>query len=74
MNKRNNTPMWARLKASEQRRKELELLLQQQEKRLFVEMNHFSRALALLEEYVEENTLLKKKLKRFQSLANEIDV
>lgn len=66
--------MWARLKASEQRRKELELLLQQQEKRLFAEMNHFSRALALLEEYVEENTLLKKKLKRFQSLANEIDV
>lgn len=66
--------MWARLKASEQRRKELELLLQQQEKRLFVEMNHFSRALELLEEYVEENTLLKKKLKRFQSLANEIDV
>lgn len=66
--------MWARLKASEQRRKELELLLQQQEKRLFAEMNHFSRALALLEDYVEENTLLKKKLKRFQSLANEIDV
>ncbi len=66
--------MWARLKASEQRRKELELLLQQQEKRLFVEMNHFSRALALLEEYVEENTLLKNKLKKFQSLANEIDV
>ena len=50
------------------------MLLQQQEKRLFVEMNHFSRALALLEEYVEENTLLKNKLKKFQSLANEIDV
>lgn len=66
--------MWARLKASEQRRKELELLLQQQEKRLFVEMNHFSRALALLEGYVAENTLLKNKLKKFQSLANEIDV
>lgn len=66
--------MWARLKASEQRRRELELLVHQQEKRLFAEMNHFSRALALLEEYVEENTLLKKKLKRFQSLANEIDV
>lgn len=66
--------MWARLKASEQRRKELELLLQQQEKRLFAEMNHFSRALALLEGYVAENTLLKNKLKKFQSLANEIDV
>jgi hypothetical protein len=74
MNKRNSTPMWARLKASEQRRKELELLLQQQEKRLFAEMNHFSRALALLEGYVAENTLLKNKLKKFQSLANEIDV
>ena len=60
MNKRNSTPMWARLKASEQRRKELELLL--------------PRALALLEEYVEANTLLKNKLKKFQSLANEIDV
>ena len=74
MNRKQKTPMWARLKASKQRASELELLLCQQEKRLLDETKKLTRVLVLLERSVSENVALKKRLRALQALANETEV
>lgn len=66
--------MWARLRASEKRVRELEAVVEQKENEAAAEGVRFSRALALLENSVEENVALKRRLRALQALANEMEV
>ncbi len=74
MSNRTNRPMWQRLKASKQRVKELETIVEQQNAKILDEYDRLTRVLILLENSVTENVALKSQLRAFQSLANEMDV
>ena len=74
MRKQRNVQMWARLRVSEKRVRELEAVVEQKEREAAAEGVRFSRALALLENSVEENVALKRRLRALQALANGMEV
>ncbi len=65
--------LFARLKASQQRVREMEAVIGQLKERLQAERSHFSKSLNLLQMFAEQNATLKRKVGAFQTLANEME-